>query len=122
VKETGRVQKVLQSAFIEAAGEEHLRRLTAGSTAAHGDDDLEAVTIRELYLGMARPGHDFAVALDRQPFAGEATCLKQRKDGETGRQRFGLAVDDELDHDGAKRRYGRKSYHVAWFDFSRGGR
>lgn len=41
---------------------------------------------------------DLAVALDRQPLAGELARLEQGMHGQRLFEAFRLAVDDELDH------------------------
>ena len=62
---------------------------------------------------MARLGDDLAVALHRQALADKTSDLEQAQDGKLGRQRFGLTIDGDLDHDSTDEWCGRKSYH-AW--------
>ena len=76
--------------------------------------------IGEFHFGVARLGHDLAVAFDRQPLADEAAGLEQGEDGEFGLQRFALAIDGDLDHGVRDLRGGgdeQKSYHAGGLTF-----
>ena len=51
---------------------------------SHRDDDLDAVAVGQARFGEAAARHDLAVALDREPPAGERELVEQLGEGERG--------------------------------------
>jgi hypothetical protein len=103
--------------FAAAAAPTGGRGGAAPSATPDRDDDFESVTVGEFHLGVAGLGHDLAVALDREALANEAACLEQGEHREFGSQRFGLAVEEDLDHGLRRAETRQKSYHAGRLTF-----
>ena len=71
--------------------------VSPASAAAYGDDDFQFVAVRQHDAFMQAARRDFAVALDRQPLAGQVQVRQQLGKGGCGLEGMRLAVDGELD-------------------------
>lgn len=67
-----------------------------GSAAADGDDDFETIALGHHDFGMTAAGHDFAVALDRDPPPGMIELGDERGDGQRRRKLAAFAIDQDI--------------------------
>src|SRR5689334_8247637 len=67
------------------------------SSSSDRDDHLDPVAVGEARLGEAAARHDLAVALDREPPAGERELVEQLGERERAGEFPGCAVQDDAD-------------------------
>ena len=71
-----------------------------GSAAAHRDDDLQLIAVRQLLRREAAARHDPAVALQRDALAGQPHLLDEGGDADGLRELARRAVDADRNHSG----------------------
>lgn len=72
--------------------------------AANCDDDFELVAVLQFYLSVLAARHDFAVAFNRNAFAGQAHLLQQLYQIEVRFKVLRCAVYRKGDHSGLLRK------------------
>lgn len=76
-----------------------MTKVKFASAAANGNDDFEPVAVGQHLLAMSAARNDFAVALERDAFAGELQLLEQLQTVERLLKLAGYAIDGESDQD-----------------------
>ena len=70
----------------------------AASAAAHGDDDFEAVSVRQLLVVETAARYDLAVALQRDAPARELQPFDQLGNAQRSLEALRFAIDGQCDH------------------------
>jgi hypothetical protein len=72
--------------------------VTAGSAAAHCDDDFQAVSTDQRRIGMLAARNNFTIFLDGDAFSSKPQRLDQLGESEWRREIAGFAIDGQFNH------------------------